>query len=162
MQILEHPGVTLIKKFEGCHLEAYPDPLSGGRPYTIGWGNTKDLDGSPFELGDKITQRQADELLAIKLRDEFVPPLLNIPGWGDMNENQHGALMSFAWNLGANFYNSSGFETITRVLKNKKYEEIEEALLLYVNPGTNVEEGLRRRRQAEADLFNDPYLIGFC
>jgi lysozyme len=28
----------LIKEFEGCRLNAYPDPLSGGLPITIGWG----------------------------------------------------------------------------------------------------------------------------
>jgi lysozyme len=36
-----------------------------------------------------------------------------------MNENQQGALLSFAYNLGARFYGSSGFNTITRVLRIK-------------------------------------------
>lgn len=35
------PGVPLIKEFEGCYLKAYPDPLSGNLPITIGWGTTK-------------------------------------------------------------------------------------------------------------------------
>jgi hypothetical protein len=31
-------GIDLIKEFEGCELEAYPDPGTGGVPWTIGWG----------------------------------------------------------------------------------------------------------------------------
>ncbi len=26
-------GIKLIKEFEGCHLKAYPDPLTGGLPF---------------------------------------------------------------------------------------------------------------------------------
>lgn len=40
-------GIALIKKFEGCArkrpdglLESYPDPGTGGAPWTIGWGAT--------------------------------------------------------------------------------------------------------------------------
>ena len=54
--------MELIKEFEGCHLQAYPDPLSGGLPITIGWGTTRKGDGSAFRLGDKITQAQADAI----------------------------------------------------------------------------------------------------
>ena len=70
-----------------------------------------------------------------------------------MNENQQGALLSFAYNLGARFYGSSGFNTITRVLKNKEWNNVPDALYLYRNPGTNVEAGLARRRTAEGKLW---------
>jgi peptidoglycan hydrolase-like protein with peptidoglycan-binding domain/GH24 family phage-related lysozyme (muramidase) len=150
------PGIRLIKQFEGCHLEAYPDPLSGGKPYTIGWGSTRRKDGSPFSLGEKITQAEADDLLTWQVERQFLPALERIPAWSELNENQRGALLSFAYNLGAKFYGASGFSTITRVLQERRWDQMESALLLYRNPGSNVEEGLRRRRQAEADLFNAP------
>ena len=70
-----------------------------------------------------------------------------------MSENQQGALLSFAYNLGARFYGSSGFNTITRVLKNKEWDKVPDALYLYRNPGTNVELGLARRRKAEGKLW---------
>ena len=60
-------GINLIKKFEGCHLNAYPDPLSGGLPITIGWGSTKDFDGTPFKMGRVISQKYADTLLEFDL-----------------------------------------------------------------------------------------------
>ncbi|MEO1400277.1 MAG: peptidoglycan-binding protein [Cyanobacteria bacterium J06635_1] len=150
------PGVELIKQFEGSHLKAYPDPLSGGKPYTIGWGSTRRKDGSPFKLGEVITQAEADDLLMHQIRTQFLPSLERIPAWPELNENQRGALLSFAYNLGAAFYGSSGFSTISRVLRERRWDQIESALLLYRNPGSNVEAGLRRRRQAEADLFNTP------
>lgn len=148
-----YSGVQLIKQFEGCHLEAYPDPLSGGEPITIGWGSTIKRDGSKFRLGEKITQQEADDLLEFQLETNYLPPLEKITVWPELNENQRGALLSFGYNLGAHFYGSTGFETITRNLKNRDWGDMRRAFLLYVNPGSNVEAGLRRRRTAEADLF---------
>ena len=146
-------GVNLIKEFEGCHLEAYPDPLTGGLPITIGWGSTRDENRKPFKLGTKISQQTADDLLISQIRNEFLPPLTQIPYWNQMNMNQRGALLSFAYNLGSRFYGSSGFNTITRVLKNKQWNKVPDALYLYRNPGTNVEAGLARRRKAEGKLW---------
>ena len=147
-------GINLIKKFEGCHLNAYPDPLSGGLPITIGWGSSKDFDGTPFKMGRVITQKYADTLLEFDLKNRFLPMLQKIPYWNEMNENQQGALLSFAYNLGAAFYGSSNFNTITRVLKNKEWTKVPDALYLYHNPGTKVEAGLKRRRVAEGKLWS--------
>ena len=146
-------GIKLIKEFEGCHLKAYYDPLTGRLPITIGWGSTRRKDGSIFMIGSTITQEEADDLLYFQLRREFLPSLQKIPYWGEMNENQRGALLCFAYNLGAGFYGSSDFNTITRVLKNKEWSKVPEALKLYRNPGTNVEKGLLRRRKAEGKLW---------
>lgn len=150
---LPFPGVALIKEFEGCHLKAYYDKLSGKLPITIGWGSTQRKDGSRFMIGNTITQDEADDLLYFQLRREFVPALQKIPYWEEMNDEMQGAILSFSYNLGANFYNSSGFNTITRVLKEKKWNEVPKALELYRNPGSSVEAGLRRRRIAEGKLW---------
>ena len=45
-------GLSLIKKFEGCKLEAYR--CAADVP-TIAWGRTKDV-----MMGDTCTQEQAD------------------------------------------------------------------------------------------------------
>ena len=150
---LSTKGVDLIKEFENCHLNAYPEPLTGGFPITIWWRSTKDFDGEAFKLGRKITQKYADSLFEFDLKNRFLPSLKNIPHWNEMNINQQGALLSFAYNLGARFYGSSGFNTITRVLKNKEWNKVPDALYLYHNPGTKVAEGLKRRRVAEGKLW---------
>lgn len=149
-------GVELIKSFEGCRLNAYPDPLTGGLPITIGWGSTKDFDQTPFKMGKVITQKYADTLLEFELRNRYLPSLQKIPYWDEMNENQRGALLCFAYNLGADFYGNSNFSTITRILKNREWNKVPDALYLYRNPGTKVEAGLLRRRVAEGNLWSRP------
>lgn len=156
MTKLPLPGIELIKEFEGCFLAAYPDPLSGGKPITIGYGCTKKLDGGEWKMGDRITQEQADGLLIHQLENQYLPQLQKIPCWGELNENQQGAILSFAYNLGPNFYGASNFNSITRMLKNKDWSSAKEVFVKYRNPGSNVEAGLKRRRLAEADLFLKP------
>ena len=146
--------MDLIKEFEGCHLQGYPDPLSGNLPITIGWGSTRDLNGKPFKLGQKITQKVADDLLISQIKNEFLPTLSKIPYWSEMSDGKRGALLSFAYNLGAEFYNSGDFNTITKRLKNKEWDLVPDALYLYRNPGSNVEAGLARRRKAEGIVWN--------
>jgi len=146
-------GIKLIKEFEGCHLKAYPDPLTGNLPITIGWGSTRKKDGSHFKMGDTLTQAEADALLIEQCRNEFLPALRKIPHWNEMSDGKRGALLSFAYNLGAGFYGGSNFNTITKRLKNKEWDMVPDALYLYRNPGSNVEAGLARRRKAEGEAW---------
>ncbi len=146
-------GVFLIKEFEDFSPTAYYDPLTGGLPITIGWGSTKDMDGKPFKISDKINTQNANLLLEHQLKNEFLPTLQKIPYWEDMNDYQRGTLLCFAYNLGRDFYGHPDFGTITRVLKEKKWNEVPEALKLYRNPGTRAEAGLLRRRIAEGELW---------
>ncbi|WP_017742065.1 glycoside hydrolase family protein [Scytonema hofmannii] len=150
-------GVELIKKFEGCFLNAYPDPLTKREPITIGWGSTRKRDGSPWRLGESISQQEADALLILQVERDYLPDLAKIPCWGELNPNQRGALLSFGYNLGSKFYGAPNFTSITTVLQNRDWSKIRETFIKYRNPGTNVEQGLRRRREAEADLFLTPY-----
>ena len=147
-------GVELIKRFEGCELKAYPDPKTGGEPWTIGWGNTRWMDGSPVKPGQTITAAEADTLLDDSLRKFFWPQIRLIPHFADMSDEQRGALLSFAYNLGAGFYGSEGFTTISRLLRNKDWDKVPETLVLYRNPGSEVEEGVKRRRVAEGALWS--------
>ena len=146
-------GLKLIKEFEGCRLNAYPDPLSGNLPITIGWGSTRDKNGAPFRMGQSITQAEADSLLVDECLKHFLPALSKIPHWGEMSDGKRGALLSFAYNLGAGFYGGDNFNTITRTLKNKEWDKVPDALYLYRNPGSNVEAGLARRRKAEGESW---------
>ncbi|MGB3201815.1 MAG: peptidoglycan-binding protein [Nodosilinea sp.] len=147
------PGLDLIKTFEGLSLQAYPDPKTGNLPITIGWGSTRNKNGQPFKLGDRISREEADDLLMAQVANTYLPPQRRIPSWDNLNANQQGAILSFAYNLGANFYGANGFETLSRVLRNQDWQNLEAAMILYRNPGTNVEEGLLRRRLSEANVF---------
>jgi GH24 family phage-related lysozyme (muramidase) len=146
-------ALKIIKEFEGCHLEAYPDPLSGGDPWTIGFGSTRYQDGRRVSRGDKINAIEADLLLRQEV-DQIASKLrVAVPYWVEMADHQKCALISFAYNLGSGFYGASGFETISRELREQDWAAVPAALLLYRNPGTNVEAGLKRRREAEGRLW---------
>jgi GH24 family phage-related lysozyme (muramidase) len=146
-------GVNLIKEFEGFSPEAYYDPHTGSLPITIAYGSTRKIDGTPFYIGETITREEGEKLLIYQLNKEFLPSLQKIPYWNEMNEEMRGSLLSFSYNLGANFYGSSGFNTITKNLKYKDWGAIPKTLELYRNPGSNVEKGLLRRRIVEGELW---------
>jgi GH24 family phage-related lysozyme (muramidase) len=143
------PAYDLIREYEGCHLDAY---LCPAKVWTIGWGVTR-INGRPVQKGDRITHAQADEMLRHTVEQQIVPALAKIPHWSSMSPGQHGALISFAFNLGWNFYGAKGFETITARLRDKDWAKVPDALLLYRNPGSSFEAGLRRRREAEGRLW---------
>jgi lysozyme len=150
------PGFDLIKYFEGLYLNAYPDPLTGGKPYTNGYGSTRKANGQPWKLGDHISRTEAEQLLYNQALQDYVPHLSKIPYWDEMNANQRSALLSFAWNLGARFYGNPGFSTITEALRDKQWAMVPKAMMLYRNPGSRVEKGLKIRRQAEGNLWSKP------
>ena len=160
--VVPDEAIQIIQEFEGCEkfvpsdglIHAYPDPASGAEPYTIGWGTTVYPNGAKVKLGDKISRADADSHLAANLLSGYWNPIAkSIPYWNEMNDKMRSALCSFAYNLGAGFYGSSGFNTLSSCLKEKRWSDVPKALMLYVNPGSSVEAGLRRRRDAEGDLW---------
>lgn len=143
-------AIPLIEEFEGVLLEAYLCPA--GVP-TICAGVTRYPDGTPVMLGDVCTEAACSGYLLEMLAKEFVPCLQTIPGFDQMGPHRQAALLSFAWNMGARFYGSENFETISRVLRTKAYGEMRGALMLYRKAGGKVLKGLERRREREADLW---------
>lgn len=155
-------AIRLIQEFEGCErfdpddglIHAYYDPCTGDEPHTIGWGTTVYPDGRKVRCGDVITRDDADRYFVANLLQCYWEPIADrIPFWSEMNDPMRAALCSFAYNLGAGFYGSDGFKTISACLREKRWEDVSQALMLYVNPGSRVEAGLRRRRDAEAQLW---------
>jgi GH24 family phage-related lysozyme (muramidase) len=144
----------MIRHFEGLELKAYPDPLSGGDPITIGIGTTRYPDGNAVRMGDVITEVQAWEYMKWYAAQCEESQRNRIPTWDRMNTAQQAALIGFAFNLGSNWFGSQGFNTLTRNVGEMDWAAVPQTLLLYVNPGTNVTAGLRRRREAEGQLFS--------
>ena len=145
------PAAKLIREFEGFSDVAYICPA--GVP-TIGWGTTRWPDGAAVKIGDTITREAADGLLDNMLETQVVPALAKtIPGWKTSPAHRQNALISFAYNVGWGFYGATGFETISKCLRESNYDAVPAALMLYINPGTPAEAGLRRRREAEAKLW---------
>ena len=148
------PGLDLIRNFEGFVDVAYPDPASGAEPWTIGYGFTT-LNGRAVQPGQTISRQEANAELQRQAKECTNDLAGTIPYWASMNANQRCALLDFAWNLGTYFYgDEANFTSITRDLKNHDWGQVPQTLLLYCDPGSSVEAGLLRRRQAEATLWS--------
>lgn len=147
-------ALPLVKEFEGCRLTAYPDPETGGEPWTIGWGSTRDSQGRPFKEGDRINQEQADALLRSRLEDDWRRLRDCIPTYKALSVNRQAALLSFTYNCGPRWFGAQRFDTLSNALKAGQLEAVPAALMLYVNPGGPSEAGLRRRRKAEGALWS--------
>ena len=133
-------GVSLIKKFEGCELEAYQ---CSANVWTIGYGHTKDV-----EKGDTITKEEAEQMLIDELHEyeNYINKYVNVA----LSQNQFDALVSWVYNLGPANLTAS---TMLKVLNNGKYEEVPAQMKRWNKAGGKVLDGLVRRREAEALLY---------
>ena len=133
----------LIKNFEGCKLEAYPDPATHGEPITIGVGHTGGV-----KLGDVITQEQADEYLVndVAHAANAVNQMVAV----SITQGEFDALCSFAFNLGVGNLRSS---TLLRKLNSGDKNSAANQFLVWNMAGGRVMAGLTHRREAEKALF---------
>jgi len=135
-------GISLIKKFEGCELEAYQDSVG---VWTIGYGHTKDV-----KEGDKINQDEAEHLLEEEMPEYegYINDMVEV----SLEQCQFDALVSWVYNLGPTNLSSS---TLLKVLNEGDYDEVPFQIKRWNKAGGKVLEGLTRRREAEALLFQD-------
>jgi GH24 family phage-related lysozyme (muramidase) len=145
------PAEKLIKAWEGCRLIAYPDPGSGGDPWTIGWGATS-VNGAAVRQGDKISQALADELLRSEIHHVAAQLYNLIPVVKQYGANQQAALISWAYNCGLGAVAESTLRK--RLLAGESGQVvIPQELPKWNKASGKVMEGLRRRRAAEVELF---------
>lgn len=136
-------GIALIKSAEGLRLKAYPDPGTGGLPWTIGYGSTLGVTRTMV-----ITAEQAEQMLAVDLVrfERAVERLVEVP----INQGQFDALVSFAYNVGEGNFAKS---TLLRRLNSGDSQGAAEQFGRWVNAGGKVLQGLVKRRAAERALF---------
>jgi len=139
-------GIALVKQFEGCKLTAYPDPGTGGKPWTIGWGTTK-IDGRPVTPGMTISQARADALLDEQIAAyaaEVATAIADAP----TSQAQFDALVSFHYNTGA-----IARATLTKLHRAGEFAKAALEFPKWNRGGGKVLAGLVRRRAAEASLY---------
>lgn len=133
-----------IKRHEGCKLNAYPDPGTGGAPWSIGYGAT----GPEIHSESVWTQDQADKDLANRLNTlgDRIDSVVHV----EINDNQKAALCSFAYNVGMGNFKSS---TLLRLLNEGDYSGAAEQFNQWTKAAGRVLPGLVTRRQEESKLF---------
>ncbi len=151
--MLNKESIDLIKHYESCKLTAYECPTSKALPpakkfWTIGWGNTFYANGAPVKRNDTITQSEADKLFSDVLRsfEEKVLASVRVP----LNENQLGALTSFAYNCGIGNLKSS---TLLKDLNAGNFEKAADEFKKWNKSAGKELAGLTARRAKEAFLF---------
>lgn len=145
--------VNLVEEFEGCaekqadgDFKAYPDPGTGGAPWTIGWGST----GSDITPDTVWTQAQCDARLQQNLTSFAAQVSTALQGGAPTSQNQFDALVDFAYNLGIANLESS---TLLKLHKEGDYAGAAAQFPLWDHADGKVMPGLQKRRAAEQALY---------
>lgn len=144
---------VLIKPFEGYHRRlpeggcaAYPDPGTGGQPWTIGWGST----GPDIHKDTVWTLQQAEHALSEHIT-YFLSGVLKLsPGLLDEKPQKIAAIVSFAYNCGLGNYRIS---TLKKRVDEKNWNEAATEIKKWNKAAGRVLLGLTRRREAESLLL---------
>jgi GH24 family phage-related lysozyme (muramidase) len=141
-------GLRLVKAFEGLSTTAYPDPGTGGEPWTIGYGHTSAAGDPKVYPGLKISAADAEAILKRDLgvfERAVTKALTRTP-----TSDQYSALVSFTFNVGANNFRSS---TLLKKHNAGDFAGAANEFLRWVYAGGKVLPGLERRRKAERALY---------
>lgn len=144
MRHINEAGLALVKEFEGCRLTAYPDPGTGGAPWTIGYGSTKGV--TP---GMTITEEEAERRLRDDLEAAEQCVERSIKGV-ILTDDEFSACVALSFNIGCGAFSGS---TLARKLNAGDREGAALEFRRWSKAGGNIMAGLTRRREAEAQLF---------
>lgn len=137
-------AAALVRKWEGCRLKAYPDPATGGDPYTIGFGAT----GPGIRKGVTWTQQQADKRLQQDVTRfvDGVRSVLKRPA----TDNQLGAMASLAYNIGLSRFENS---TLLRLFNSGSTAGAAKQFGVWTMAAGQRMQGLVNRRADERRVF---------
>src|SRR5262249_46356321 len=109
-----------------------------------GYGHT----GPDVRTGMTISEDRADELLDEDLVrfEDAVSSMVKVP----LNDNQFGALVSFAYNIGVGAFSDS---TLLKKLNAGNYDVVPGELAKWIYAGGEALPGLINRRRIEGALF---------
>lgn len=144
-------GLDLIKASEGLRLKAYPDPATGGEPWTIGYGTTTGAGVGKISRGMVITEAQAESMLVRSL-DAYeagvLAALKRTP-----TQHQFDAMVSLAYNIGVGKFSTS---SVVRFFNAGDLPKAAASFLMWTKAAGKTLPGLVKRRTAERDLFLKP------
>lgn len=136
-------GIDLVKSFESLQLKAYPDPATGGKPWTIGYGHTEGV-----KQGDTCTEAEADAWLLedCSVAEEAINDWVDV----ELTQNQYDALVSLTINIGIGNFKSS---TLLKLVNLGQIGAAAKQFGRWNKAAKRVMAGLTKRRTAEASLF---------
>lgn len=144
---------NIIKQFEGYAIalpngdcKAYPDPGSGGDPWTIGFGST----GHGIARGTVWTRQEAETRLEADVIRFAAQVESALAGGAATAQSEFDAMVSLAYNIGVgNFKKSS----VLRFHRAGDKRRAAGSFAAWNKAAGHVMAGLTRRRAAEASLY---------
>ncbi|MBE8597904.1 lysozyme [Xenorhabdus sp. BG5] len=140
---ISNKGFECIKQYEGLKLKSYPDPATGGMPWTIGCGHTKGV-----KKGDVITEQQAEAFLHDDLQTIYTTLRQSVKV--SLNQRQFDALCSFIFNCGSGNFSGS---TLLKKLNQGDYTGAAAEFSRWNKAADKVMHGLDNRRASERQMF---------
>lgn len=154
-----HSGTyDFIKQSEGFRNNSYADKGQ----YSVGYGTGLHVDGSKVKPGEKVSKEQAHEMLVHHITNRVVPVASKTAVWGNMNDRQRGAFVSFLYNVGEGVVGSKQHPNFNAALASGDVNKVFDHMATY-NKVTEtdkktgkkikvVNQGLVNRRKAERDF----------
>lgn len=149
-------GIALIHGFEGYEkkradgsVQAYPDPATGGKPWTIGFGSTTDERGQPITPGTVWSRERAEARFRSHLTD-FEAGVSKAIGSAATSQAEFDAMASLAYNVGLDNFASS---TLLKKHRAGDKAGARAEFAKWNRAAGRVMAGLTRRRAAEAALY---------
>lgn len=156
-----------IKGFEKLYLKAYQGAADSNGVFTIGWGHvilgTEEppiMKVNEIVRETKITEAQATELLEQDIRKAIrgVQSNLNPGVWDSLNTDQQAAIVSFAFNIGAQGKTKGFAISKVRAMLNSDTPNMAAYYFKsFITSGGQRRGGLINRRAAEMALFKSDY-----
>ena len=146
-------GFLFIKGYEG--LAQYAHNIGDG-VMTIGYGCTDAYDGDNYvtlKANEPVSDELASTIMAQSLVSNYGLPLKNSLASDGLTvtSNEFDAILSFVYNAGLGSWNNSDIRSC--LLNGDKEGAYTAWLTQNIMSGTQFEDGLRARRQAEANIF---------
>lgn len=142
-------AAPLAREFEGYSGKAYPDPGTGGKPWTIGFGSTTDENGQPIKPGTVWTKEQAEARFRADLA-KFGEGVRRAIAGKPTTPAQMAAMVSLAYNIGLTAFARS---TVLSRHRAGDYPGAADAFAMWKKANGRVLPGLVKRRAAEAALY---------
>ena len=136
-------GIDLIRRFESCRLDAYPDPATGGEPWTIGFGSTEGVCKGMRITFENAVARLLAHLAPLEVQ---IAHLVHQP----ISENAFSALTCLAYNIGIGNLEHS---TLLKLINAGEFKNAADQFLVWNKAQGKVLNGLTKRREAERTLF---------
>lgn len=134
--------VALVGGFEGLRQNAYPDPATGGAPWTVCYGETAGV-----KRGDHHSIAECKAILVKSLEKyaKGIEACVDVP----LPDRRYVALVSFSYNVGVGAACGS---SVVNQINAGNFQAGCDALLKWNRAAGIVFPGLTRRRQAEREL----------